>query len=153
MKTPSLSVGNEIADRWLSDIVSPEEGPLVFWLGVKRYVWDYLTPFFWGGLGSCIYLIKKIQDKSADFQYEHAKLRGWIPRILLGAILGATMQFIFDPSSFGEGVGHLNANAIAFLTGIGVKVVYGAIEKLVATLADRLGLKQLRKAPAAADET
>lgn len=45
-----LAVGNFIVDNWVADIVEPEDGR--FWLDVKRYVWDYLTPFFWGGLGA-----------------------------------------------------------------------------------------------------
>ncbi len=64
-----LAIGNQIVDSWVADIVEPEEG--LFWLDVKRYAWDYLSPFFWGALGSCIYLLKAVQDAARDNVYEH----------------------------------------------------------------------------------
>ena len=61
-----LALGNQIVDSYVADIVEPEEGLIwlnVNWLDVKRYVWDYLSPFFWGALGSCVYLLKAVQER------------------------------------------------------------------------------------------
>ena len=47
-------------------------------------------------------------------------------RIWLGAILGVLNLVIYDPASPTTRKVNLDGNAVAFLTGIGVKVVYGA---------------------------
>ena len=74
-----LALGNYIADSWISDLVLPEDDTLLF--DLKRYVWDHLTPFLWGGLGSCVYLMKSIQDKARFNVYEGDYIRKW--RLLL----------------------------------------------------------------------
>ena len=129
----ALAIGNEMADAWLSNRVDPPEDE--WWLPYKLYGWDILAPFFWGGLGSCVYLLKVLWDKQADFEFENDRFRGWGVRVILGALLGGLIQYIVDPSSFEDSV-NLNSNALAFLTGVGVKVVYGALEKIIETLSD-----------------
>ena len=61
-------------------------------------------------------------------------------------MLGAIVVTIFDSSTFTEAGVNLEDSAIAFLAGLGVKVVYGAIERTVETLASKLNLDALRKA-------
>ena len=138
-----LAVGNYIADSWLADLVEPEEIPL--WLNLKRYVWDYLTPFFWGGLGSCIYLMKTIEDAARAHLYEQHQLKGWGTRILIGSMLAAIVMIIFHPTMFTSEVVPLTPAAIAFLIGLGVKVVYGALERMIEIIADKFNFENINK--------
>lgn len=142
-----LAVGNYIVDMWVADIVEPEEG--LFWLNVKRYVWDYLTPFFWGGLGACVFLMKKVQDAARENIYEHHRMQGWGTRILIGGVLAAIVLIIFDPSTFSAEALPLRPAAIAFLTGLGVKAVYGGLERLIEEIAKRFRVENLRTEPSA----
>lgn len=137
-----LAIGNEVADRWVSDALAPEDPSFGYQL--KVYLWDVLAPFCWGGLGACIYLLKRIEDQAADLQFEFARLSGWAPRIVLGAVLGAVVVMLFDPTSFTSGKQPLTSDALAFLTGLSVRVVYGAIEKMVQMLAESMNLDSLR---------
>lgn len=144
-----LAIGNQIADSWVADIVEPEEG--LFWsnvLKVKTYAWDYLAPFFWGALGSCIYLLKAVQDAARENVYEHHWMQGWGTRVLIGGILAAIVLIIFDPSTLTPEALPLRPAAVAFLIGLGVKAVYGALEKTIETLSDKLNLKSIRRVPA-----
>lgn len=141
-----LAIGNQIVDSWVADIVEPEEG--LWWLDVKRYAWDYLSPFFWGALGSCVYLLKAVQDAARENVYEHHWMQGWGTRVLIGGILAAIVLIMFDPSTLTAESLPLRPAAIAFLIGLGVKAVYGALEKTIETLSDKLNLESIRRLPA-----
>lgn len=141
-----LTVGSEILKAWLGDQPEPEEGWVLWILNFQRYVLDYCSPFFWGALGSVTYLLKRLSDLAEDRIFDSASSHGWTTRILLGAILGGIVQYIYDPSVFvSAGAGFkMSANALGFLTGVGVKVVYGAIEKTIETLATKMNLDAIR---------
>ena len=51
----------------------------------------YILPFFWGGLGSFVYLIKTLSDRAALYQFSRDRLQGTAPRLVLGAIFGASL--------------------------------------------------------------
>jgi len=104
-----------------------------------------VSPAFWGGLGACVFLLKTLSDKGRENQFDSRSLQGWRTRILLGAVLGSVIVYIYDPESFLEGSLQVDANAIAFFTGVGIKVMYGAIEKTIDELAQRFNLDSVRK--------
>lgn len=142
-----LAFGNEIADRWMADLVTPEDTPM--WWQIKHYAWDLLTPALWGGLGSCVFLLKRVQDLAADLEYEHDRFCGWFTRILIGGILASAVLSVFDPASFTGGQVALSSNALAFLVGVGVKAIYGAIERVIDEFAKKFGLQSVRRQPTA----
>lgn len=141
-----LAIGNEVLKVWLGDMPEPEEGWLLVLVNIRRYVLDYCTPFLWGALGSMAYILKRLSDFAEDRTFDYASSHGWSTRIFLGAMLGGIIQFIYDPSVFvsAEAGFKMSANALGFLTGVGVKVVYGAIEKTIDTLATKMNLEALR---------
>lgn len=141
-----LAIGNEVLKAWLGDMPEPEEGWLLVLINFRRYVLDYCTPFFWGALGSMAYLLKRLSDFAEERTFDYSSSHGWTTRIFLGAMLGGVIQFIYDPSVFvnADAGFKLNANALGFLTGVGVKVVYGAIEKTIDTLASKMNLDAIR---------
>ena len=47
----------------------------------------FLIPAFWGGIGACVFLTKRISDKLFDMAYEQTCVRGDGTRIFLGAML------------------------------------------------------------------
>ena len=139
-----LGFGNEVLDVYFSDLTKMRSPVLSAVADFQNYVMDYLSPFFWGGLGSCVYLLKKLSDRASERTFYSKILHGWGIRILLGAILGSIVQYLYDPSSLTDGQIRLDANAVAFLVGVGTKVVYGAIEKTIVTLAEKMNLAALR---------
>jgi hypothetical protein len=100
-------------------------------------VLPYIEPFFWGGLGSCIYLLKRYNDYVAEHQLDKAKLPGYTARVALGAILAVVVvNLFFDPTAEADGIPSFpwTGDAVAFLCGVGVRAVYGALEKAVERL-------------------
>ncbi len=98
-----------------------------------KLVLVYLFPFFWGGVGSCIYLAKTLGDKAAKSTFDSRKLRGQGTRIFLGAIMGAVVVHLFYRSVtlVSDGFGGVGPAGLAFLTGMGVKAIYGALERII----------------------
>lgn len=125
-------------------------------------VYPFLGPLAWGALGSCLYLLKSLSDKAADFQFDCRLINGIPTRITIGAILGLIIVQLFDlqhvaadaaqvAGSGGQGdsgaaakvsaggvVGQLSLPAAAFMAGLGAKVIYGALENVLEALAERL---------------
>ena len=97
-------------------------------------VWASLV---WGALGSCVYLLKRLTDFAAGGYFDCVKFQGWKTRVLLGGVLGFVVLEVFQWSdviefSENEDSARLVAHtAIPFLTGLMVRVVYGALEKVV----------------------
>lgn len=100
-----------------------------------------LEPFFWGALGACVYLLKLLLDYAQDRQFDKTKSHGFGLRIILGGVLGTVFVTLFglaDPIK-------LDTNAIAFLVGLGIKVFYGVLERLIDYLANKLELDSIRR--------
>jgi hypothetical protein len=134
-------IANEVLKLWMVDLVEPEEGTLLLLIELRRYTLDVCGPFLWGALGSCVWLLKRLSDVAESSTFDRAFARGWTNRILLGAILGGIVQYLYDPQVFVSDGFRLGASAIGFVTGIGVKIVYGAIEKSIEVLATKMNLE------------
>ena len=136
---------NVFLDGWFQDMIEPEEGFWFYLIAFQRYVLNYLNPFLWGAMGSCVYLLKIYSDLAENNLFNEDKLQGWGTRVTLGAILGGVVQFIYDSSVFTNTGMNLDANAIGFLTGIGVKVVYGSLEKTIESFSSLMNLDSIKK--------
>ncbi len=142
------ALGTQILGLWFKGDPGSDPGDTSWFVDFHRYALTYLSPFFWGGLGASVYLVKRLSDELSSFRFDSRQFNGWFTRIMLGAVLGAAVVFIFDPDLFTDGEGkplQLSTNVVAFLTGIGVKVVYGAIEQTIETLGDKLNLAAVRR--------
>jgi hypothetical protein len=126
--------------EWVSNNPLADE-PLVGDFGF-HYI-QFFTPFLWGALGACVYILKRIGDEAASNRFDRDRFRGWGNKALLGAVLGGSITYIVDPDAFSSV--SLSITAVAFLTGLGTKIVYGALEKLIALLADKMNLDTVRE--------
>lgn len=141
-----LALINEGFNLWIRDIIEPEEGIRLWLVQAQRYLLDNLSPLFWGGLGSCVFLLKRLSDEARERRFDHRLLQGMHIRVWLGAILGLVVIFLYDEETFGAEAINLDAKAIAFFTGVGVKLVYGAIEKTIEQLAEKFNFAAIRRA-------
>lgn len=99
-----------------------------------------LVPAVWGGLGACVFLMKQVSDRLAEFTYVEARLKGYGTRVLLGAIFGVVVvQWLFDVQASGRGMADTLGQAVAaFAAGLGTKAVYAAFEQTVEVIASRI---------------
>ena len=112
---------------------------------ILQYLLNYLSPFIWGALGACVYLLKHLYDIATIQQFDAALFRGWWVRLVLGAVLGGVVTQIFEfTTEEASAAAELSATAVAFLTGLGVRVVYGAFERTVEVLAEKMNLGKVR---------
>lgn len=137
----------EILNLWRADDV--HQDCQEWWLEsfdfFHLYVLTYLSPFFWGALGSMVYIWKRMTDEIRNFRFDSDRVEGQALRVGLGAILGGIIVSIYDPTAFKHAGVSLDVNGVAFLSGIGVKVIYGVLEKSVETLGEKLNLKTLQQ--------
>ena len=115
--------------------------------GIKAFAYlligtlsTFLVPAFWGGIGACIFLMKRISDKQFDMAYEKARVRGDGTRIFLGAMLGVVVVVLLFPN-FSDRIILSKVNLVpataAFIAGLGVKPIYAGFESLSEELARR----------------
>lgn len=112
---------------------------LLYWLA--KDLSALLLAAVWGGIGSCIFLMKKLSDRLSAMSYEKSRQKGDMARITVGAFLGVAVVELFF-SEFAENLmaGELDfgPNLAALLAGLAVKPVYGAFETLAEALAERI---------------
>ena len=131
---------------WAGRISDPNllSSNLQFLFNLVNDLVPLLLPAVWGGIGSCDFLMKRISDKLFNYAYEEARLKGDGTRILLGAIFAILVVQIFFPSNDDNlAIGEIGLAPMttAFVTGLGVKVVYGAFEAVVEGLSKRISGK------------
>ncbi len=104
----------------------------------------YLNPFFWGAVGSCVFLMKRLSDLAAAGSFDSRQLQGQSARIFLGAAFAGIVVNGFGLHGGPEIAGtptqmiNLTSAGVAFLCGLGVKVIYGAFERIVEAAYQRI---------------
>jgi hypothetical protein len=134
------SIGTLAYAAWVAD--QTPAGTSLLPAGVAHTI-QYFSPFMWGALGSCVYILKRISDEAAAYRFDPDKFQGWQTRALLGAVLGGTITYIVDPAAFTSAT--LSSTAVAFLSGLGTKIVYGGLERLITLLSEKLNLDAVAK--------
>lgn len=145
-----LAVVNEMLVSWTSDqafhsIAADGTPSLAYFL--KEHIFHELTPFIWGALGGCIYLSMNLYDIASNRAFDRSRFHGWVLRVLLASIIGAVTFYIISPDHLTSDGVPIETKTLAFLAGLGVKVVYGAFEKLIDTIVEKFNLDALRRAP------
>lgn len=138
-----LAVGLWMRDEPLSD------GYFGMPSTVLNHYLPFLTPFFWGALGSCVFILKKINDEASTLTFDPDQFKGWVTRALLGAVLGGSIIHVIDQEAFGAVA--ITSTAIAFLAGLGTKAVYGGLEKVIELLVEKMNLQTLKRRKTTAD--
>ena len=123
------------------DDPSALDGTASFFYWLAKDLSALLLAAVWGGIGSCIFLMKKLSDRLSAMSYEKSRQKGDMARIAVGAFLGVAVVEMFF-SDFAENLmaGELDfgPNLAALLAGLAVKPVYGAFETLAEALAERI---------------
>ena len=94
-----------------------------------------LIPVAWGALGACTALAKRVSDRLSAMTYEDNRMRALTARIFLGAALALVLDilvFVEGGSAAGDGESlGFGPIAGAFLAGLFVQHIYGALETLM----------------------
>ena len=92
-----------------------------------------LIPVAWGALGACAALAKRISDRLSAMSYEDNRMRALTARIFLGAALALILDvlvFVEGGEAAGKSASEIGFGPIAaaFLAGLFVQHIYGALE-------------------------
>ena len=94
-----------------------------------------LIPVAWGALGACTALAKRVSDRLAAMSYEENRMQGLPARIFLGSALALVLDllvFVEGAPSAEEAAGFgFGPIAGAFLAGLFVQHIYGALETMM----------------------
>ena len=94
-----------------------------------------LVPVAWGALGACTALAKRVSDRLSAMSFEENRMRALTARIFLGAALALVLDILVfveggSVAGDGESLG-FGPIAGAFLAGLFVQHIYGALETLM----------------------
>ncbi len=140
-----LAISNEIMAIFFANMSDEFSGWMLYVVDFRAYVLEFLSPFLWGAVGACVYLLKNLYDIAAERKFDLRMQHGWYMRVLLGAIMAGVVYYLFGFTGVVEGGKEASGKAVAFLVGVGVKVVYGGLERLIVLIADKLDLTQVRR--------
>ena len=137
----------ELLMGWAGREKAPDdlEGYLKYQYYIVIDLAHLLVPAFWGAIGACVYLMKRISDRLGKLAYEQSRQQGNGARILLGAILAVVMvEIIFstESQSLTADDANLGPMALAFAVGLSIKPIYAAFEIMVEGVAKRFQTKK-----------
>ena len=94
-----------------------------------------LVPVAWGALGACTALAKRVSDRLSAMSFERNRMQALTARIFLGAALALVLDILLfvegsSAAQDGESLG-FGPIAGAFLAGLFVQHIYGALETLM----------------------
>jgi hypothetical protein len=143
-----------IVSQWLEVIYGPpvpfdETAKLVApndWNRARLLV-ETLVPFAYGGLGSCVYLLRSAHSFIAERTFDDRRKPEYYNRILLGVISGGTiLLFTRHLADGNEQVIAVSGAALGFLAGYSTEFLFQAIERVIAAILPRVGLDSVQRA-------
>lgn len=130
-----------------SGAFAPSASPQLFWATLLAPCIPLLVPVAWGALGACTALAKRVSDRLSAMTFEENRMQALTARIFLGAALALVLDILV----FVEGSGSIAGDAAtlgfgpiagAFLAGLFVQHIYGALETLMRRFSRTIGPEQ-----------
>jgi len=113
-----------------------------------------LVPYGYGGLGSCVYLLKSGHRHLYERTFDLRRRPEYLNRIVLGTIAGGAIILFVDRLTDDDGnVVNLSAAALGFLAGYSTDFLYSAIERIVSAVLPKVGLTSVQRAAPARPAT
>ncbi|HXV73820.1 MAG TPA: hypothetical protein VD713_03735 [Sphingomonadales bacterium] len=142
-----LEAGNQMLVTWypLDDL---GEASVVLVSFYKFFfLFGYLSPFFFGLLGACAYLLRATHYFMGNYIFDRARIPEYFNRMLLGFIGGGTIKLFVQNVAGDDGTAvTLSASALGFLTGYNIDFLFKAIERISEALLPKVGTESMAKA-------
>ena len=132
----------EMLEAWINSVVGADgagtgaasTSDKVFWATLLASCVPLLAPVAWGALGACTALAKRVSDRLSAMSFEDNRMRALTARIFLGAALALVLDILVfvEGGAAGADAATLGFGPIAgaFLAGLFVQHIYGALETL-----------------------
>lgn len=133
-----------VASQWFLETIATEGDDSVWrkW----RIIVQLLVPWSYGGLGSCVYLLKSahiyIYQRTFDLRRKHE----YFNRILLGTIAGGAIILLVNQITGEGGVTiQLSSAALGFLAGYSTDFLFSTIERVITAILPKVGLDSVQR--------
>ena len=94
----------------------------------------YILPLLYGLLGSCVYVLRSLATQIRARTYTESSNIDIRLRIYIGALSGLIIGWFFSPESGGV-LSTLSQNALAFLAGYSVDLLFSALDRILSAFA------------------
>lgn len=116
---------------------------------VSRTILELMTPWMYGGLGACVYLLRSAHTYIYQRTFDVRRQPEYINRILLGMIAGGAIILFANNIAGDDGtVIQLGSAALGFLAGYNTDLLFSALERISGALLPKLGIDTVQKAGA-----
>ena len=126
-----------------------QEGEVDGWNTLMQLV-QILTPYAYGGLGACAYLLRSAHSYIHERTFDVRKRPEYFSRIVLGTVSGgAIVLFVNSVSDSGGAPITLSSAALGFVGGYSTDFLFNAIERIAAALLPKIGIQSIKQSKAA----
>jgi hypothetical protein len=133
-----------IGSAWYQGVMAEEgaTGTYAKW----RIFFELLTPWAYGGLGACVYLLRSAHTYIYQRSFDVRRKPEYFNRILLGAVAGGAIMLFVNQISDDEGnVVKLSSAALGFLAGYNTDFLFSAIERVSAAVLPKVGIDTVQQ--------
>jgi hypothetical protein len=112
-----------------------------------RTFFELLTPWMYGGLGACVYLLRSAHTYIYQRTFDVRRKPEYTNRIMLGAIAGGAIILFVNNIAGDDGtVIQLSSAALGFLAGYNTDLLFTAMERVIGALLPKIGIDTVQKA-------
>jgi hypothetical protein len=106
-----------------------------------------LTPYAYGGLGACAYLLRSAHSMIYQRSFDIRRKPEYFNRIALGMVSGGAITLFVSQLTDDDGnVIRLGSAALGFIAGYSNDFLFNTIERVVAAILPRVGLESVQRA-------
>jgi hypothetical protein len=139
--------GFTVAADWGSQRYGPVQDGDVDTANSLMQLMQILIPFTYGGLGSCVYLLKSAHTYIIDRTFDVRRRPEYFNRIILGTIGGGAMMLFASQIASEDGtLIQLSSAALGFLAGYSTDFLFNAIERVIGAILPKVGISTVRQA-------
>jgi len=110
-----------------------EDESTLIWLTYRKLS-EYLLPFLYGTLGSCVYLLRKTEQLLHKRTFDPSRLPEHWNRLVLGTLSGGVASMFIQDGDLGMG---LAEGTVGFLAGYSVNMLFAAIDRTLTAILPR----------------
>ena len=137
-----------IFSNWYLEIIALEGSQEPHHWG--RTLVELLTPWLYGGLGSCVYLLRSAHMYIYQRTFDVRRKPEYYNRILLGTMSGGAIILFANQIAGDEGtVIQLGSAALGFLAGYSTDFLFSTIERVISAILPKVDTAEKEKAAAA----
>ncbi len=101
-----------------------------FWVAYRKLS-EYMMPFFYGTLGSSVYLLRKTEQLLQKRVFDPSRLPEHWNRLVLGTLSGGVASMFIQDGDLGMG---LAQGTVGFLAGYSVNLLFAAIDRTLTAI-------------------